>query len=101
MEQAPGQTFATNVAISRVYFENVVDLESPSLDWFPRIKWVDATFDLPIVMSAEEIQREEAGDNWCYIARDVNLMIAGAHYDVYVGNNGSKSFARSQEDPKP
>ena len=66
----------------------------------PICKWVSAIIELPIEMTPEQIEEEERDETgyggWWYIARDIEVRIAGIQLNAYIPN-GSKYFSVYKE----
>lgn len=66
----------------------------------PKCKWISGRLDLPIELSQEELEEEESGQRdsgyWWYIARDVDVRIAGMRLEAYMPY-GAKAFYMEKE----
>ena len=66
----------------------------------PLCKWISGIIELPIEMTKEQIEEEERDETgyggWWYIARDLEVCIAGIQLDAYIPD-GSKYFYVNKE----
>ena len=108
LEDKDYHSYDTSVAV--VSFDTDFDLEAVANNeagfplekelidkLIPRCKWISGTIDLPIDMTLEQIIEEEErsplqySNYWWYIARDVEIRVAGISLNVYMPN-GTKAF---------
>ena len=86
---------AHHVTCGGVFFRQGIDLRQPSLALLPKLKWVEATFEFPLNMTDEDVEREQRGDNWWTIARDIELHVAGLNYSTAL--DGGMTFERIEK----
>ena len=71
------ETIAYKTCIAGVLFNTEFDINNPDENILPSFKHVSAYFDLPLTMSAEQLQEEEQSSNaWNPLAAS-NVLIVG------------------------